>query len=53
MWRPFSSQLQGMQALLSAEGMLCSNFVGRLCGGDVNLCVLGGTLSCRDKNSLL
>lgn len=46
MWRPLSSQLQSVQALLPTQSMLRADFVGRLCSGDVNLGVLGGALSC-------
>ena len=48
MWRPLSSQLQSVQALLPTQGMLRADFVGRLCGSDVNLGVLGGALPCQN-----
>ena len=46
MWRPLSSQLQSVQALLPTQCMLGAHFVSRLCGRDVNLGVLSGALSC-------
>lgn len=52
MRRPLSSQLQSVQALLPTEGMLRPDFVGRLCSGDVNLGVLGGALSCQEKQTV-
>lgn len=46
MWRPLSSQLQSVQALLPTQCMLGAHFVGHLCSRDVNLGVLSGALSC-------
>lgn len=46
MWCSLSSQLQSVQALLPTQGMLRADFVGRLCGSDVNLGILGGALPC-------
>lgn len=51
MWRPLSSQLQSVQALLPTQGVLRADFVGRLCGGDVNLGISGGGLSCQDTKT--
>lgn len=48
MWRPLSSQLQSVQALLPTQSVQRADFVGHLCGSDVNLGVLGGALSCQD-----
>lgn len=46
--RPLPPLLQGVQALLASQGVLRAHFVGCLCGGDVNLRVLGGAPPCRD-----
>lgn len=47
MRRRFSSQLQRVQAFLPTQRVLCSHFVRRLRGCDVDLGVLGGALSCQ------
>ena len=51
MWCPLPPQLQSVQALLPTQGVLGAHFVGRLCGGDVDLGVLGGALSCRETKT--
>lgn len=48
MRRSFPPQLERVQALLAAQGMLRSDFVRRLRGGDVDVGVPGGALSCRE-----
>lgn len=48
-WCPFPPQLQSVQPLLSAQGVLGANFVGRLSGVDVDLGVPGAALSCQTK----
>lgn len=56
MWRPLSSELQSVQALLTTQRMLRADFVGRLCGCDVNLGIFGGGFPCQDtknRSSLL
>lgn len=51
MWRPLSSQLQSVQALLPTQSVLRADFVGRLCGSDINLGIPGGGLSCQDTKA--